>query len=95
MGELTGGLAVRKMKPTMRHRVAITNGILGTVYAINAEGVCKYFDYDYAGARAYAGLDTARDIRLAKPPRKGERHVTKGATEANPRDDERCLWVLR
>ena len=95
MNALTGGLTIKKAKPTQRHRLAIVSGILGTVYAVNAEGVCKYFDYDFRGARAWAGLDQARDIRLARPPRKGERHISKGATEANPRNDERCIWVLR
>lgn len=93
MGALTGGLTIRKIKPTQKHRVAITNGILGTVYAVNAEGTSKYFDYDYRGARAWAGLDTAKDIRLAVPPRKNVVWIKNG--DANPRNNERCLWVLK
>jgi len=47
----------RKMKPTRAHRRAIQEVLLSTVEAWNAEGVRKYFDYDWDGARAYAGLD--------------------------------------
>jgi hypothetical protein len=58
------------MPPTQRHRLAITPGILGTVYARNEAGVERYFDYDWKGAMAYAGVRQDRDPRVA-PERPG------------------------
>lgn len=54
----------RKMKPTQKHRHAIWECMLGTVYAWNAEGGTKYFDYDWDGAREYAGVTAESDPRL-------------------------------
>ncbi len=48
-------LKIRKLKPTLKHRPAITAGILGTVYAINDEGVARYFDYDREAAFEFRG----------------------------------------
>lgn len=62
----------RHMKPTQKHRLAIEPGILGTVYAYDDAGNRKYFDYDYDGALAYAGVTEDRDPRTWKsgrPPR--------------------------
>lgn len=57
----------RKMKPTQKHRAAMWEGMLGTVYARNAEGKVKYFDYDWAGAREFAGVEVeGADPRLAR-----------------------------
>lgn len=49
-------MAARKMSPTQKHRPAITMGLLGTCYGINAAGEVKYFDYDWMGALRYAGV---------------------------------------
>lgn len=57
----------RKMKPTQKHRMAIWENMLGTVYARNDAGETRYFDYDWAGAIAFAGADdTSRDLRTWK-----------------------------
>lgn len=53
-------------KPTRQHRLAMWEGILGTVNARNAAGITKYFDYNYKAAIKFAGIDKAADIRLAK-----------------------------
>ena len=50
----------RSMKPTKRHRAAIWEAMLGTVYAANAEGVVKYCDYRYKEALEHAGLNTKK-----------------------------------
>lgn len=91
---LIGGLTVKAARPTLKHRLAIAPGIFGTVYAINAEGEARYFDYNYAAARAFAGLDTATDIRYAKS-RGRFQFVRTGAIEANPRVGTPCYWVAR
>lgn len=63
-----------KKPPTQKHRPVLTMGILGTVYAINPAGRMQYFDYDWAGALVYAGVEavTAQefrelDLRVSKP----------------------------
>ena len=54
----------RKMKPTLKHRPAIWECLLGTVNAMNDAGEVKYFDYDWAGACEFAGVDeSGRDPR--------------------------------
>lgn len=45
------------MKPTQKHRPAIWENMLGTVYARNAAGEVRYFDYKWNDARAFAGVD--------------------------------------
>lgn len=47
--------SARKMNPTRRHRPAIWECMLGTVYARNAAGKVEYFDYDYVAAVAHVG----------------------------------------
>lgn len=75
-----------KKKPTLKHRHAIWECMLGTVYARNAAGEVKYFDYDWDGARAFAGVDTGTDLRLAKWP---------AHTGGGPRTGQLVLFVLR
>lgn len=59
----------RKMKPTLKHRPAIWEAILGTVYASNGIEV-RYFDYRWDEARAFAGVDQpGADPRLARAKR--------------------------
>lgn len=67
-----GPFPVRKMKPTLKHRIALRECMLGTVYAVDDRGVEKYFDYDWEAAHRHAGIDqTGRDPRLAKNPDNG------------------------
>jgi hypothetical protein len=42
--------------PTKSHVPAVWECMLGAVYARNAQGETRYFDYDYEAARAFAGL---------------------------------------
>lgn len=53
---------------TRKHRILIWECMLGTVNAMNVAGKEKYFDYDWDGARAYAGVDKCSDLRLARYP---------------------------
>lgn len=65
-GNYWGGveLPYRRMPPTRKHRKVFTPGILGTVYAYNADGVERYFDYDWNAAVAYAGVTADSDLRV-------------------------------
>ncbi len=60
------GVECRKMKPTKKHRPAIWECMLGTVYAMNDEGVIEYFDYKYDEAIAFSGVSDLTDNRLSK-----------------------------
>lgn len=62
------GVEAKKMKPTQKHRIALYEGILGTVYAVNKNREVKYFDYDYASAIEFSGLDE-EDLRIYKTDR--------------------------
>lgn len=48
--------AASQLPPTLKHRPALTFGILGTVYGVSPAGEVKYFDYDWAGALKFAGV---------------------------------------
>lgn len=87
-------IPLTRKPPTLRHRLAIAPGILGTVYGINADGEARYFDYDIAAAYEFAGVTTEADPRIAKP-RGRYAFIRSGAMEANPKPSTRCIWVLR
>jgi hypothetical protein len=60
----------RKMKPTLKHRPAIWECMLATVYAMNDAGQTKYFDYDWDAAREFAGVDRPEaDLRVYRAAR--------------------------
>ena len=62
----------RKAKPTLKHRPAIWENMLGTVYAMNDVGDIRYFDYDYDAAMDFAGLDlSSADFAAATSRRLG------------------------
>ena len=79
----------RKARPTILHRPALWEMLLGTVVAMNDAGETKYFDYDYEGAREYAGVDEGADLRLAK----FGGGVRYGAVQ--PSRGQLVLWVKR
>lgn len=80
----------RKMVPTRKHRPAIWECMLGTVYADNGSET-RYFDYDYEAAREFAGVTAEGDLRLAKwPARTSFRGDYNG-----PRSRQLVLYVLR
>jgi hypothetical protein len=62
------GVEAAKKPPTSRHRTAVWECLLGTVYARNDAGEVKYFDYDYPAAMAFAGVTPERMPRVAKAP---------------------------
>ena len=73
MQKLTSYITVegKKAKPTKKHRAAIWENILGTVYARNSEGETKYFDYDWKGAIEFAGVPenpVENDVRIFRFP---------------------------
>ena len=85
----------RKMPPTKKHRPAVWECMLGAVYALNAAGECRYFDYDFKGALAFAGVDKAAlDNRVAKVTRQTNYgYVRSGCSEANPGVGKLVLWI--
>ena len=54
------------MHPTLKHRPAVWEMIMGTVNAMNDQGEIKYFDSDYKKALAFAGVAKKTDVRIAK-----------------------------
>ncbi len=64
----------RKQRPTQQHRAALWENMLGTVYAQNAAGEIRYFDYDYAAAIQFIGeIDDVRVARYSSDLRMGAR----------------------
>lgn len=90
-----GLVDAKKARPTQSHRPALWECILGTVFAMNAEGVVKYFDYDHEAAVRFIGITADSDPRLYRfstrlyPYRIG--------TEVNGKikTGQRILWVRR
>jgi hypothetical protein len=79
--------------PTKKHRPAIWECMLGTVFAMNDKGEIKYFDYRYDEARAFAGVDEpGRNPRLAKYGEWNHRNMEE---DVAPRKGHFVLWVLR
>ena len=58
------GIDAKKMPPTLKHRPAIWECMLGTVYAMNDEGIVKYFDYALEKAKEFANIANKKDIRV-------------------------------
>ena len=90
----------RKAKPTLKHRPAIWENMLGTVYAMNDVGDIRYFDYDYDAAMDFAGLDLtagfedADDLRVARPNR-NVRYGHGRNSCPEPRQNQWVLWTLK
>lgn len=81
---------VKEAKPTLNHRPAVWECLLGTVYAMNQEGVIRYFDYDWKAALEYAGYDESKDPRLAK----NQRRVSwTGRQNDDPSYNQLVLWL--
>ncbi len=82
-------LSGRHMKPTKQHRPAVWECMLGTVYARNDRGETRYFDYDWAKARTFAGADEPdRDPRCF-------RHKTFYRGTDEPRQRQLVMYVLQ
>ena len=82
----------RKMRPTKKHRPAIWENMLGTVYGMNDEGVTRYFDYRWDEAIEFAGVTPDRDPRAA---RKTERVRYTKDSSTEPRDRQFVLWITK
>lgn len=91
------GVPCLKMKPTRQHRPAVWENMLGTVYALDDKGECKYFDYDLKAALEFAGVDKkAPDNRVYRVTRETNYgYVRSGCSEANPRLGKLVLWVKK
>jgi hypothetical protein len=59
----------KRMKPTMKHRPAVWESMLGTVNAMNEAGEVRYFDYAWEDALEFAGFSPDRDPRTFKADR--------------------------
>jgi hypothetical protein len=89
------GVTVTIARPTRNHRLAISPGILGTVYGVNEQREARYFDYDIAGAMAFAGVaEVGADPRLAPAPGRYS-YVRTGCLQADVRPGRRYIWVLK
>jgi len=80
----------RKMKPTQKHRPAVWECMLGAVYA-NDGTRTRYFDYDWEGALAYAGVTSETDPRTW--PFEGTYTVRGTRLGAGPSRKQRVLYV--
>lgn len=79
-------------KPTQKHRPAVWECMLGTVYAYDGNKI-KYFDYDHEGALAYAGINwESEDLRWAKKP---GRYSYCGGGVDEPGMNKKILWTLK
>ncbi len=100
-GWLSGVDDIRQMKPTQKHRPAIWENMLGTVFAMNDNYEVEGFDYNYEAARQFANLDDKQDKRVFRMPRKRmsyRPHWDKSKSEYDrplmvPRRGVAVLWV--
>ena len=88
----------RRMRPTQRHRPALWENMLGTVYAMNDAKEVRYFDYDYAAAREYCGADEdGRDPRWHRlnqsSGKLGYNLTGNSQGHRRPRRDQLVFWV--
>ena len=79
-------------KPTLKHRPAIWENILATVYAMNDNYETKYFDYKYNEAIEWCGFSEDKDPRLYKNIRRVRWNPD---TYKNPRFGRLVLWILK
>ena len=90
------GVPARDMKPTKRHRPAIWENMLGTVYAMDDAGAIRYFDLDHAAAIEFAGANFDRDPRIARTPSPRRFRYGDGDDfSKEPRPGQRVLWITR
>ena len=82
----------RKMKPTQKHRPAIWECMLGTVYAMSDDGEVRYFDYKWTDAAEFAGVVDERDPRYFRAARS---FSTNGRGGTDVRKGQLVLWITR
>ncbi|MCR4286204.1 MAG: hypothetical protein NUW00_04895 [Candidatus Kaiserbacteria bacterium] len=64
---------------------------------MSPRGECRYFDYDYASAISFAGVDVTNatgDNRFHKVVERFS-YVKTGYTDANPKLGKRVLWTRK
>lgn len=90
------GIACTQRPPTRGHRPAVWECTLGTVYALNEAGECRFFDYDHQAALAFAGVVPGADNRL-HPITKllNFNYVKTGPAGSNPNLGQTVMWVPR
>jgi hypothetical protein len=84
------GVAAKKMKPTKKHRPAMWECMLGTVYAQNDTGEIKYFDYKWEDAKTFAGISSDRDPRVFKT----DKNMNYEMRYELPSKGNLVLWIL-
>lgn len=83
-----------KKAPTKRHRAALWENMLGTVYAMNPAGEVRYFDYDYEEAVKFIGANIT-DVRVAKFDRRTSPYGQRsGADYVTPRQKQVVWFVI-
>jgi len=87
------GVKGRCMKPTLKHRPAIWECMLGTVYAMNNERDIRYFDYKWEDAIKFAGIAKERDIRIYRV----KERVSWGSPEyaSEPSVGRMVVWITK
>lgn len=88
------GVERREMKPTMKHRPALWECMLGTVYAMNADREIEYFDYDWERAIEFAGL-TQEGADVRKYRNKPPVHSWGKNGERGPSPNQMVWWVRK
>ena len=85
----------RAMRPTKKHRPAVWENMLGTLYAQNDAGDVCYFDYDWDAAFEYAGYAENRDPRAYgfTGERAMYRYHNGSVHNTSPRKGQRVLWL--
>ena len=99
----TGLPSAPKKRPTLRHRPAIWECMLGTVYAMNDAGETRYFDYDYEAALEHAGFSPERDprwYRISRYARWDRLHLhvrwSNGeSVTSDPSPGKLVLWITK
>lgn len=79
----------RKAKPTLKHRPAVWECMLGTVYARSPQGEVRYFDYRWEQAVEFAEL--GEDLRTFRAPEAVRYYSNPGASI---RRGQPVLWTL-
>lgn len=90
------GITAFKAPPTRSHVPAIWENMLGTVYARNSLGETRYFDYDWDGAKSFAGIEEPGvDLRVSPFEAKHAGIPFGGSSHERPRRRQVVLWIRR
>lgn len=89
------GIEVKLLPRTKKHRPAVWECMLGTVYAMNDAGEIRYFDYKQEEALKFAGVTEDRDPRWYKLRKYKDQYQWSDGrlSHAEPRVDRKVLWI--